>query len=186
MFARHDERLDRRPAQRLVERRPHHDVGGPRTGGDEDLLAVDDVLVAVEFGGRGHRGRVGAEARFGDRHRGPDSLPSRSSCSSVATPEIAALPSPWRGTESISATSPQLISITLSTADMLPPLWLASLALRRRGTPRRRRTRSSSPPRCPRTGWPRYPARRDTRVRAGPTCARSAAASRRRPGGPSR
>ncbi len=56
------------------------------------------------------------------------SLPSRSSCSSVATPLIAALPSPWRGTDSINATSPQLISITLSTADMLPPLWLAALA----------------------------------------------------------
>src|SRR5215208_3667034 len=54
-------------------------------------------------------------------------LPSSSSCSSVATPEMASLPSPWRGTESINATSPQLISITLSTADMLPPLWLASL-----------------------------------------------------------
>ena len=56
------------------------------------------------------------------------SLPSRSSCSSVATPEIAALPRPWRGTDSIKATSPQLTSITLRTADMLPPLWLASLA----------------------------------------------------------
>ncbi len=56
------------------------------------------------------------------------SLPSRSNCSSVATPEIAALPSPWRGTDSINATSPQLISITFRTADMLPPLWLVSLA----------------------------------------------------------
>ena len=56
-------------------------------------------------------------------------LPSRSSCSSVATPEIAALPRPWHGTDSISATSPQLISITLSTADMLPPLWLSFLGL---------------------------------------------------------
>src|SRR6478672_10297765 len=56
------------------------------------------------------------------------SLPSRSSCSLVATPLIAALPRPWRGTESIKATSPQLISITLTTADMLPPLWLVALA----------------------------------------------------------
>ncbi len=55
------------------------------------------------------------------------SLPSCSSCSSVATPEIAALPRPWRGTDSINATSPQLISITLRTADMLPPLWLTPL-----------------------------------------------------------
>ena len=49
-------------------------------------------------------------------------LPSRSSCSSVATPEIAALPRPWRGTDSISAMSPQEISSTLRSADMLPPL----------------------------------------------------------------
>src|SRR5258705_3007442 len=49
-------------------------------------------------------------------------LPSRSSCSSVATPDIAALPRPWRGTERRSAMSPQLTSVALSTADMLPPL----------------------------------------------------------------
>ena len=71
MFARHDERLDRRAAQRLVQRRPHHDVGGARTGGDEDLLAVDDVLVAVEGRRGGHRRRVGAETGLGDGHRGP-------------------------------------------------------------------------------------------------------------------
>ncbi len=49
-------------------------------------------------------------------------LPRRASCSSVATPEIAALPRPWRGTDSSSATSPQVISRALSNADMLPPL----------------------------------------------------------------
>ena len=49
-------------------------------------------------------------------------LPRRSSCSSVATPEIAALPRPWKGTDSSSATSPQLISSALTSADMLAPL----------------------------------------------------------------
>ncbi len=49
-------------------------------------------------------------------------LPSRSSCSSVATPEIAALPNPWNGMDSTRATSPQLTSTMLTTADMLPPL----------------------------------------------------------------
>ena len=58
-------------ALRLVQRRPHHDVGGARTGGDEDLLAVDHVLVAVQRGGRRHRRRVRPEPRFGDGHRGP-------------------------------------------------------------------------------------------------------------------
>ena len=57
---------------------------------------------------------------------------------------------------------------------------------RRRGTPRHRRTRSSSPPRCPRTGWPACRVRRGRRVPSGRTCARSAAASRRRPDAPSR
>ena len=52
-------------------------------------------------------------------------FPSRASCSSVATPEIAALPRPWRGTDSSSAMSPQLISVALSTADMFPPLWFS-------------------------------------------------------------
>ena len=71
VLARNDERLDRRAAHGLVQRRPHHDVGGARAGGDEDLLAVDHVLIAVERGGGRDRGRVGAEARLGDRHRGP-------------------------------------------------------------------------------------------------------------------
>ena len=50
------------------------------------------------------------------------SLPSFSSCSGVATEEIAALPRPWRGTDSSNATSPQLTSSALSNADMLAPL----------------------------------------------------------------
>src|SRR5689334_402010 len=49
MLTRNDERLDRRASLRLVQRRPHHDVGGPRSRGHEDLLTVDDVLVAVEL-----------------------------------------------------------------------------------------------------------------------------------------
>ncbi len=49
-------------------------MGGARSGGDEDLLAVDHVLVAVDLGGGGYRGRVGAEAGFGDGHRGPHVL----------------------------------------------------------------------------------------------------------------
>jgi len=55
------------------------------------------------------------------------SLPRRSSCSGVATEEMAALPRPWRGTDSSSATSPQLISRAFSNADMLAPLTVASL-----------------------------------------------------------
>ena len=72
MIARHDERLDGRAAPGLVQRRPHHDVGGPRPGGDVDLLAVDDVLIAVEHRRRRDRRRIRTEGRFGDRHRSPD------------------------------------------------------------------------------------------------------------------
>ena len=50
------------------------------------------------------------------------SVPSRASCSSVATPAMAALPSPCRGTDSSRAMSPQAISRALSNADMLAPL----------------------------------------------------------------
>ncbi len=50
--------------------------------------------------------------------------PRRASCSSVATPDTAALPSPWRGTDSSSAISPQAISSALTNADMLAPLML--------------------------------------------------------------
>jgi hypothetical protein len=71
MVTRHDERFDRGAALGLVQRCPDHDMGGPRTRGDEDLLTVDHVLVAVVLGRRRHRGRVGTEARLGDGHRRP-------------------------------------------------------------------------------------------------------------------
>ena len=43
-----DERLDRRAALLGVEARPDDDEVGPLAGGDVDLLAVEDVVVAVE------------------------------------------------------------------------------------------------------------------------------------------
>ena len=54
-----------------VERGPDDDQVGAVAGGDEDLLAVEDVLVAVELGGGADRGRVRAGLRLGDRHRRP-------------------------------------------------------------------------------------------------------------------
>lgn len=71
MLARNDERLDRGASEAAVDRRPNDDVRRPRTGGDEDLLAIEHVLVAVEGGGGGDRGGVRAEARLGDGHGGP-------------------------------------------------------------------------------------------------------------------
>src|SRR5699024_10232182 len=52
------ERLDGSAAQRLVQRGPHDDTVGTVTGGDEDLLSVEDVFVAVLDGGRSECGRV--------------------------------------------------------------------------------------------------------------------------------
>ena len=65
------ERLDRRAAERLVERRPDHDRVRALAGGDVDLLAVDDVLVAVLHRGGGDVGGVRPGAGLGDRHRRP-------------------------------------------------------------------------------------------------------------------
>ena len=65
------ERLDRGTSLLGIERRPHHDQVGAVTGGDEDLLAVEDILVAVESGGRADRGGVRSRVGLGDRHRGP-------------------------------------------------------------------------------------------------------------------
>src|SRR5882762_7164974 len=62
---------------------------------------------------------------------------NRASCSSSATDAIAALPSPWRGIASTSATSPQQASMTLRTVDRLPPLRTPSVSLSfERRTPR--------------------------------------------------
>ena len=56
---------------RAVERRPDDDQVGALAGGDVDLLAVQDVLVAVELGRRADRRRVRAGLGLGDRHRRP-------------------------------------------------------------------------------------------------------------------
>ena len=66
-----DERLDRGPAERLVQRRPDDHAVGALARGDVDLLAVDDVLVAVLDGGGADARGVRAGARLGDRHRRP-------------------------------------------------------------------------------------------------------------------
>ena len=70
--ARDDEGLDGCAACGLVHGGPDDHVGAALTGGDEDLLAVQDVLVAVQLRGRGDGRGVGAELRLGDGHGGPD------------------------------------------------------------------------------------------------------------------
>ncbi len=64
----HQKRLDPGAARRPVDRRPHDHAVGAAAGGDEDLLAVDHPLVAVERGRRPHQRRIRAAARLGDRH----------------------------------------------------------------------------------------------------------------------
>ena len=66
------EGLDRGAAAGLVQGGPHDDGVGAAAGGDVDLLAVDDVVVAVEHRGGRHRRGVRAEAGLGDGHRGPE------------------------------------------------------------------------------------------------------------------
>ena len=65
------ERLDRRATQALVEGRPDDHAVGALPRGDVDLLAVDDVLVAVLARGRLDVRGVRAGAGLGDRHRRP-------------------------------------------------------------------------------------------------------------------
>ncbi len=65
------ERLDRRPAEVLVERCPDHHRVAAVAGGHEDLLAVDDVVIAVQPGRRRDAGRVRAGPGLGDGHRRP-------------------------------------------------------------------------------------------------------------------
>ena len=50
-------------------------------------------------------------------------LPKLSSCSSVATAARAELPRPWNGSDSVKPTSPQQVSMTLSSDAMLPPFF---------------------------------------------------------------
>ena len=57
--------------------------------------------------------------------------PNFSICSSLATAAIAELPRPWRGIERVRPTSPQHVSMMLSSDFMLPPLETPS----RRGAP---------------------------------------------------
>src|SRR5690554_458289 len=66
-----DEGFDGGAAKVPIERRPDDDGVGTLTGGHEDLLAVDDVFIAVEPSGRLDGGRVRAGGGLGDRHRSP-------------------------------------------------------------------------------------------------------------------
>ena len=182
------ERLDRRPAELPVEGRPHHDGVGAVAGGDEDLLAVEDVLVAVEDRGRLDVRRVRAGAGLGDRHRRPRRRrsaraarrrrPRRSrSCRGPAAASRAA--ARRRPSTSPGSTSPRRgwcrsCTEPSSSSD-------AARGRRWRRLPRTRRTRRArrSSPRACRAPW-------GTRARRGRTCARSAAACSSRPGGPGR
>ena len=91
-------------------------------GGDEDLLAVEHVLVAVQLRGGADRGRVRAGLRLGDRHRRPTCRRSARAARRSATEAIAELPRPWRGIESSRPTSPQQSSMMPSTVERLEPL----------------------------------------------------------------
>ena len=71
------EGLDGGAAEALVERRPYDDGVGAFAGGDEDLLAVDDVVIAVETRGGVDVGRIGARFRLGDGHGDPAPLEAR-------------------------------------------------------------------------------------------------------------
>jgi hypothetical protein len=59
----------------------------------------------------------------------------RSSCSSSPTEAIAELPSPWRGMESRSPTSPQQSSMIESAVDMFEPLRFSPSPPAERRTP---------------------------------------------------
>ena len=67
----HDERLDAGLALAGIDIGPHHHMAGATTGGDVDLLAVDDVVVTVLPGGGLDVAGVRPRARFGDGHGGP-------------------------------------------------------------------------------------------------------------------
>ena len=67
----HDKGFDRGPAGGFVQRGPDHDQIGALAGRDVDLLAVEDVLVAISHSGGAYRRRIRAAARFGNGHGGP-------------------------------------------------------------------------------------------------------------------
>ncbi len=180
-----DERLDRGAAELAVERRPDDDVVGAVARGDVDLLAVDDVLVAVEDGGRLDVGRVGADAGLGDRHAGPHAVEAlellvvgdrgdggvaealarhREQQADVAPAHLG--DRHHRG--EVGAVLDGLVAVPRPRGGRRP---------RRHPRPRRtRRARRSSRRAC-RAPW-------GTRARRGRTCARSDAACSSRPGGP--
>src|SRR5438309_1161855 len=66
-----DDGRERRAALRRVQRRPQDDEVGALARRHVDLLAVEDVLVAVEDGGRADGGGVRAGLGLGDGHRRP-------------------------------------------------------------------------------------------------------------------
>ena len=88
------ERLDAGAPGRRVDRRPHHHALGAAAGGDEDLLAVEHPVVAVERRGGAHQRRIGAAARLGDRHRERSGRPTSRFCSGVPAACSAELPRP--------------------------------------------------------------------------------------------
>src|ERR1700726_2394274 len=67
----YDERADAFTAQVFVNGGEGDDNVGSRTVGDIVLVTIDNPLVAVEDGGGGHPGYVGANAGFGQGQRTP-------------------------------------------------------------------------------------------------------------------
>ncbi|MNF68347.1 hypothetical protein D3C84_502010 [compost metagenome] len=73
----HHEGLDGCPAQATIQGGPDHHGIGTLAGGDEDLLAVEDVVLAI-LDGRGADGRrIRTAARLGDRHGRPGAFEAR-------------------------------------------------------------------------------------------------------------
>ena len=150
-----------RPA-RLVDRRPHHDALGAAAGGDEDLLAVQHPLVAVEHGGGAHARRIGAAARLGDRHRQRQVAPLRASARACRPPAAPRC----RGRPRCGACAP-------SSRPRSAPMAISM----RHHAPCRCRRSSRSPKRLMKLGGPspRAARRAGTRARSRRSSARSCA-----------
>ena len=122
--------------------------GRALAGGDVDLLAVEHVLVAVEHRGGADRGRVRARLGLGDRHRRPA---AGEALELLVVGDRRRSPScrgPGAASTSSRPTSPQHISMMLSTVDMFEPLRLPpSPSPFARGARRRRRRRRGRRPR---------------------------------------